>query len=192
MYPSDLFGNYYLAPIDGLLDEEGIPSARYVDDLYVFVESVEAADHVLRKLIAALRNYDLVLNENKSVLMPKAALLTEEPDLEDLFDAAVEEISNQTDDGDFDADYGFQSEWNEDEEDDEDLKLKATTLLFDLLSQYPGQEENIERFCLPLFSKAGSEYALEHVLGAFVKAGGVDTDLCFERRRSFWVIARVR
>jgi Reverse transcriptase (RNA-dependent DNA polymerase) len=169
MYPSDLFGNYYLAPIDRLLDEQGIPSARYVDDLYVFVESVEAADQVLRQLIPTLRNYDLVLNENKSVLMPKAALWTEEPDLEDLFDAAVEEISNQTDDEDFDADYGFQSEWNEDEEDDEDLKLKATTLLFDSLSQYPGQEENIERFCLPLFSKAGSEYALEHVLGAFKK-----------------------
>jgi lysyl-tRNA synthetase class I len=27
MYPSDLFGNYYLAPIDRLLDEQGIPSA---------------------------------------------------------------------------------------------------------------------------------------------------------------------
>ena len=32
MYPSDLFGNYYFAPIDRLLDEQGVPSARYVDD----------------------------------------------------------------------------------------------------------------------------------------------------------------
>jgi hypothetical protein len=146
-----------------------VPSARYVDDLYVFVESVEGADQLLRELIPTLRSYDLVLNENKSVLMPKSALRTEEPDLEDLFSAAVEEIAEQIDDDDFDADYGFQSEWDEEEPDEEDLELKATTILFDSLSEYPGQEENIERFCLPLFSKAGSDYALAHVLDAFKK-----------------------
>jgi len=169
MYPSDLFGNYYLTPIDRFLDEYGVPSARYVDDLYVFVESVEAADQLLRQLIPILRSYDLVLNENKSVLMPKSALRTEEPDLEDLFAAAVEEIADQIDDDDFDVDYGFQSEWAEEKTDTEDLELKATTVLFDSLSKYSGQEENIERFCLPLFSKAGSDYALLHVLDAFKK-----------------------
>jgi hypothetical protein len=169
IYPSDLFGSYYLTPIDGFLDEYGVPSARYVDDLYVFVESVEAADQLLRQLIPTLRSYDLVLNENKSVLMLKSALRTEEPDLEGLFAAAVEEIAEQIDDDDFDADYGFQSEWQEEETDDDDLELKATMILFDSLSEYPGQEENIERFCLPLFSKAGSDYALSHVLDAFKK-----------------------
>ncbi len=175
IYPSDLFGNYYLMPIDRFLSELEVPSARYVDDLYVFVSSVEEADRVLQQVIPALRSYDLVLNENKSVLMPKAALMTEEPDLESLFAAAVVEIADQIDDEDFDADYGFQSEWDDDEEeeeeeeDGEDLALKATTLLFDSMPKYPGQEENIERFCLPLLSKAGSEYALEHVLGAFKK-----------------------
>ncbi|WP_068728948.1 hypothetical protein [Tardiphaga robiniae] len=110
--------------------------------------------------------------------MPKASLLTEEPDLEALFADAVEEISNQVEDNDFDADYGFQSEWdedddneeeNEDEDEDEELELKATKVLFDSLSEYPGQEENIERFCLPLFSKAASDYAVSHVLDAFKK-----------------------
>jgi hypothetical protein len=140
-----------------------------VDDLYVFVESVDMADRLLRKLITTLRSYDLVLNENKSVLMPKSALRTEEPDLEELFAAAVTEIAGQIDDDDFDADYGFQSEWDEEPTNKEDLELKATTVLLDSLPQYPGQEENIERFCLPLFSKAGSDYALEHVLDAFKK-----------------------
>ena len=169
IYPSDLFGNYYLAPIDCFLREYGVPSARYVDDLYVFVESVDMADRLLRKLITTLRSYDLVLNENKSVLMPKSALRTEEPDLEELFAAAVAEIAGQIDDDDFDADYGFQSEWDEEQTNKEDLELKATTILLDSLPEYPGQEENIERFCLPLFSKAGSDYALEHVLDAFKK-----------------------
>jgi hypothetical protein len=169
MYPSDLLGNHYLAPIDRFLDDSGVPSARYVDDIYVFVESVDAADQLLRKLIPALRSYDLVLNEAKSVIMPKSALITEEPDLEALFDDAVAEISNQVDDEDFDADYGFQSDWADEKTDEEDLKLQATISLFDSLSKYPGHEENIERFCLPLFSISGSDYAVEHVLDSFKK-----------------------
>lgn len=49
------------------------------------------------------------------------------------------------------------------------MELQATTVLFASLSEYPGHEENIERFCLPLFSKAGSDYAVEHVLDSFKK-----------------------
>src|SRR5262249_15184547 len=158
-YPSDLFGNYYLAPIDRFLKEYEVPSARYLDDIYIFVESVEASDYLMRELIPALRSYDLVLNEAKSAVIPKSALKTEEPDLEAMFDAAVEEISQQVDDEDFDADYGFQSEWDDEVSEEEDLELKATKSLFDSVLHYPGQEEAIERFCLPLFSKAGSNYA---------------------------------
>lgn len=141
IYPSDLFGNYYLAPIDRFLGEYGVPSARYVDDLYVFVENMDAADRLLRELIPVLRSYDLVLNEAKSVIMPKSALMSEEPDLEALFSAAVEEISEQVDDDDFDADYGFQSDWEDEEDGDEeegDLELKATVMLFDSIDEYPG------------------------------------------------------
>lgn len=169
MYPSDLLGNYYLGPIDRFLKDYGVPSARYVDDIYVFVKSVDDADLLLRALIPALRSYDLVLNEAKSVIMPKSALVTEEPDLEALFSDAVEEISQQVDDEDFNADYGFQSEWDEEGIDAEELELQATKLLFDSLSDYPGQEENIERFCLPLFTTAGSDYAVEHVMDSFKK-----------------------
>jgi hypothetical protein len=169
MYPSDLLGNYYLAPIDRFFDEYGVPSARYVDDIYVFVESVDSTDRLLRELIPTLRSYDLVLNEAKSAIMPKSALNTEEPDLEKLFAAAVSEISSQIKDENFDADYGFQSEWNESAIDEDNLELEVTTALFDALIEHPGHEENIERFCLPLFAKAGSDYAVEHVLESFKK-----------------------
>ena len=57
MYPSDLLGNFYLTPIDRFLDDYRVPSARYVDDLYVFVDSVDSADHLLRDLIPTLRSY---------------------------------------------------------------------------------------------------------------------------------------
>lgn len=179
MFSSDLFGNFYMAPIDRMLRDQGILSVRYVDDLYVFVESVDAAEKALRQLIPALRTYDLSLNESKSKIVPKSLLNTMEPDLEALFQAAVDEISGQVEDEDFDADYGFQSEWNDEDDNDEEegdasddekeLILKATMSLFDSLDQYPGQEENVERFCLPLFAKAESDYAVPHVLDAFRK-----------------------
>jgi hypothetical protein len=169
MYPSDLFGNYYLSAIDRFLSDYGVPSARYVDDLYIFIRSVAEADRLLRVLIPVLRSYDLSLNEAKSVIMPKSALATEEPDLDSLFAAAVAEISEQLDENDFDADYGFQSEWDEETTDPQALELQATQILFDSLSQYPGNEENIERFCLPLFSTAGSDYAVAHVMEVFKK-----------------------
>lgn len=174
IYPSDLFGNFYLAPIDQFLADYGVGSARYVDDIYIFLETVEAAEHLLRQLIPALRTYDLVLNEAKSVIMPKSALITEEPDLEALFTSALDEISEQIEE-EVSVDYGFQSEWydddetSEEEDSDEDLELKATTALFDSISDYPGHEENIERFCLPLFAHAESDYATSQVLDAFKK-----------------------
>lgn len=178
MFPSDLFGNFYMEPIDRFLKEYGVRAARYVDDIYVFLDSVEAADRLLGQLIPKLRYYDLVLNEAKCMIMPKRQLHTEEPDLQALFDDAIDEIRDQMNDEDFDADYGFQSEWDDGEDDDDDeaedddeddLDLKATKLLFNSIGKYLGQEENIERFCLPLFTKAGSDYALQHVLESFKK-----------------------
>jgi hypothetical protein len=82
-----------------------------------------------------------------------------------------DEISSQIDDDEFDVDYGFQSDWDDDADDDQqsDLELAATKSLFDSIKDYVGHEENIERFCLPLFAKANSSYAIEHVKDAFKK-----------------------
>jgi len=172
IFPSDLFGTFYMTPIDRFLKEYGVASARYVDDIYVFIENVDAAEALTRELIPFLRSYDLVLNESKCVVIPKGNLITEEPDLEGLFNKAISEVSKQIKEDEFDVDYGFQSEWKEeDESDDADkwlmIQLKATETLFSSIENYPNQEDNIERFCLPLFGKAGSAYAVEHVLDSF-------------------------
>ena len=159
-----------MEPLDRFLGDQGVQSARYVDDLYVFLQNADAAEGLLRDLIPLLRSYDLVLNESKCVILPKSALISEEPDLEHLFEDAVDEISNQVEDGEFDADYGFQSEWEEEGEGEvSNLELEATKILFDSIAEYPGHEESIERFCLPLFAKAGSDYATSHVMDAFKK-----------------------
>lgn len=174
IYPSDLYGAFYMSGVDTFFDDLNVPSARYVDDMYILVGSVDEADNVLRSLIPFLRSYDLTLNETKSAVMPKSALFAEEPDLEELFGNAVAEISEQLDDEDAGTDYGFQKDWEDDEEEDEesdddgeemeDLELKATQALFDSIDEFPSHKEAIERFCLPLFTKAGSDYALGYVL----------------------------
>jgi hypothetical protein len=170
IYPSDLFGAFYMSSVDRLFDDSDIPSARYVDDMYIFVASVDEAHHALRKLIPFLRSYDLNLNEAKSAVMPKSALFAEEPDLDELFSNAVKEISGQLDDEDPDTDYGFQSDWEDsdsdekDDDDSDDLELQATQALFDSIGDFPGHEEAIERFCLPLFTKAESDYAVTYVV----------------------------
>lgn len=171
IYPSDLFGNFYLSPVDRFLQDRALQSARYVDDIYVFLDSVEAADNLLREFIPFLRSYDLTLNETKSLLLTKYSLMAEEPDLEALFQEAFEEISSQVDEDDIDEDYGFQSNWDNDDNEgqNDDLELQATISLFDSIDKYPGQEEKIERFCLPLFGKAASDYAVVHVIDAFKK-----------------------
>lgn len=168
IFPSDLFGNFYLDPLDRLFSDLDVPSARYVDDIYLFLPSVDAADSMLRVITPKLRTYGLVLNEQKSKIVPKSSLASEEPDLQELFEQAVAEIAEQLDDEeDFEADYGFQSEFEDegtDEDQAPDLNLEATKKLFDSIEDYPGQEENIERFCLPLFAREHSEYALTTVM----------------------------
>ncbi len=180
VFPSDLLGNFYLEPLDRFLADKGVPSARYVDDVYIFVRSVGEAETLVRALIPELRSYDLSLNEAKSAIIPKKLLVVEEPDLEDLFRTAIDEVSQQLDRESFDVSYGFQMRWEEDDEDDEEsetsddaededdfLKIEATKKLFDGIDDYSGHEESIERFCLPIFTKASSDYAIDHVLKSF-------------------------
>ncbi len=184
IFPSDILGNFYLEPLDRFLDDKGVPSARYVDDVYIFVKSVNEAEALVRALIPELRSYDLSLNEAKSAIIPKKMLVVEEPDLEDLFRTAIDEVAQQLDRESFDVGYGFQMSWeDEDEEEDEDdedsddsdvgeseeefLKIEATKKLFDGINNYPGHEESIERFCLPIFTQASSDYAVHHVLNSF-------------------------
>ncbi|TXM62338.1 hypothetical protein FV226_27520, partial [Methylobacterium sp. WL12] len=156
-----------------------------VDDVYVFISSISQSKEIFHGLIPELRNYDLILNEAKTYIIAKNLLLTEEPDLEKLFDDAIVEITENMDDDDFVEGYGFQMDWEDDEDNDEDedededddedeegdkeedLELRATKLLFDSIPKYPGHEESIERFCIPIFQKAKSRHALSYAMVLF-------------------------
>lgn len=184
--PSDLFGNFYMSPIDAFFEDVGIDSARYVDDIYAFTKTAIDSEKLMRKFITFLRTYDLSLNEAKSRLMPSGHLLVEEPDLELLFQEAVDELSEIFGDHDgFSVQYGFQVDWEieEDEEGehtDSDVipELNVTINLFDSIEEFSGFEENIERFCIPLFEKFGNDYAVESVLLSFHKRPSMTQIYC--------------
>lgn len=143
---------------------------RYVDDMYVFVPSLSRAESLMRTLTLMLRDYDLNLNESKSLILNARYLLIDEPDLEEKFRDAMSELADQQAGPEFfSADYGFQSEWEEAEDRAEakDIELLATQALFDSISGTAQHDEKSERFCLPLFSAAGSDYAVDYVLKNF-------------------------
>src|SRR6266852_1053344 len=177
IFPSDLLGNFYLNPIDQALKDLGVRSVRYVDDIYIFVSSISHAEDMARKLTKSLRDYDLILNESKSKLVNSKSLVIEEPDLEKLFSDATDELKGEN----IDSDYGFQSEWDDSDEGDKqasDLELGATIVLFNSIEEFPAHVEKIERFCLPLFAAAGSNYAVDHVLAAFVRRPAMSQIYC--------------
>ena len=167
LFASDMFGNFYLEPFDRFMGDLDISTARYVDDIYIFLDSVAAADKTVKSIIPHLRQLDLSLNEAKSNLFPKSALVVEEPDLEELFQNAISEIRDQIEEKDLDVAYGFQAEWEDSDEEIVEIELRATIALFDSLGSFRGHEEEIERFCLPLFIRSNNDYAVEHVLSAF-------------------------
>lgn len=175
IYPSDLLGNFYLYPLDRHFSDSGIPSIRYVDDIYAFYESHEQCDNSIIRLYPELRRLDLALNEAKSCVTTPLGLLTSDPDLDALFDDAIAEVQAQYAAGESEdilTDYGFQSIWTEEKHDldESEIELKATELLFDQIPKYIENTEEIERFCLPLFATFRSRYAVEHVLSKLENA----------------------
>lgn len=169
IFPSDLFGNFYLYPIDRFFSDNKIPVVRYVDDIYAFFASNEQCDRYTLALYKELRKLDLHLNEAKSCVTTPLGLLTSDPDLDRLFESAVAEIEERSKDfseEEIYTDYGFQTIWREEIEEltEAELELLATEHLFDQTAKYPSNIEEIERFCLPIFARFGSDYALEHVL----------------------------
>ena len=54
LFPSDLFGNFYLSSLDSYLKIQDIPFVRYVDDLYLFFKSEIKAKKGLVDLCSVL------------------------------------------------------------------------------------------------------------------------------------------
>ena len=62
---SSFYANLYLRELDRLFDEEGIPYARYSDDIIVFQDSMEDCQRQAERIRAFLSGRGLVMNPDK-------------------------------------------------------------------------------------------------------------------------------
>ncbi|MEO7858984.1 MAG: RNA-directed DNA polymerase [Nitrospirales bacterium] len=165
MFPSDFLGNFYLCGLDSELTDRGIPSARFVDDVYLFFPSRDEARGGLVDLCRILRNDGLNLNESKSYIVESEKLLHEETELDRMFEEAREEIEGGLNILEM---YGFVHIWSPEQDEElteEDVELQAVEALFGKIGEVTEvQEEKIDRFCLPILSAAGNTLAVERAL----------------------------
>lgn len=166
VYPSDALGNFYLSALDAHCELDEVLSARYVDDIFMGFPSEADARRGLASLIETLRKDGLHLNEYKSKIMPADQAVREETAIDQLFDEIRDEMA---DDEIYEraSPYGFEVEWEEEEEDQEvnlEAQNGAVERLMQNIQDYPDQEDQIEKFCLPILRSAQSDSAVDHVL----------------------------
>lgn len=162
VYPSDFLGNFSLCDIDAEHTLQGLEFARYVDDMYIFFNDYnEARVHKVR-LANWLRKDGLSLNESKTRIFGVADLLYEETEIDRLFNTAKSEVL----DGLIDMGYETNIYWDletDTEYGEEEINTEATKALF-ISSAEREVRLKIERFCLPIFSLADSDFPLEYVI----------------------------
>lgn len=163
LFPSDFLGNFSLCGLDSNLEVMNIPSARYVDDLYLFFPSEEEARIGLTRLCMTLRKEGLNLNELKTKILGSHQLIREETQIDILFQEAREEIESELYGYE---DYGFQNAWlNEDGEPNEkEIELAAVESLYLKIDEFPSSSDRIEKFCLPPLAAGQSEIAVDKSL----------------------------
>lgn len=185
--PSDLLGNFTLVGLDAELEVRGIPHLRYVDDLYLFFESEEAARRGLIDLCRYLRSEGLSLNPLKSRVMSAQDLLHEETQFDRMFETACEEVTVEIV-RDLMSLYTFELQWDPDIDVPEDdlLQLRAVEILWDQLQDPHAPADKIRRFCLPAFAASGIDIALEDSLAGMLER----PHLARHYARYLWQMAR--
>jgi hypothetical protein len=135
LYPSDLFGNFYLSDFDAYCEIHAIASARFVDDMYLRFPTRSDAQRGLMQTAAQLRRDGLNLNESKSGVRSAERLMREETQLDRLFSDVSRQI--ETERGSREAEvqcaYGFAAEWElkagDEAEHEEEIAAERRTCL---------------------------------------------------------------
>jgi len=170
VFPSDLLGNYYLSDLDAYCELHNIPSARYVDDLYLHFETEADAVRGLMNLIEQLRRDGLNLNESKSGLRSAMQLLQEETQIDRMFRQAYEEVEAEEE---LEIGYGFSIDWESEEENEDETEerreIASVIRLYESIDEHPRQADRIERFCLPILRAAREDVAVERSMQGVVE-----------------------
>lgn len=173
VFPSDLLGNFYLSDLDAYCEIHDIPSARFVDDVFLHFSEHGHAAHGLMQLIDRLRHDGLHLNEFKSGIRTAEELIREETELDRLFSRARDEIEAEKEETEeIEFSYGFAPDWELEEEGEEeeevDIATAAVIRLYESIEDFPEQSDKIERFCLPVLQAGSSQIAIDRALDGVV------------------------
>ena len=168
LYPSDLLGNFFLSDLDSFFELQEIPSARYIDDIYLLFESELAARKGLFSLIERVRKNGLHINESKTRILPSEEAIWEETAIDRLFKEAKDEVIDETESA-IDFQYVF-DDWEIDALDDweiehevERIEITAVNRLFGQIGNEPRYDDGIEKFCLPFLKSVHSDIAVDYV-----------------------------
>lgn len=171
LYPSDLLGNFFLSDIDSFFELQEIPSARYIDDIYLLFESELAAKKGLFNLTERVRKNGLHLNESKTRILPSEEAIWEETAIDRLFKEAKGEVIDEIE-SEINFRYAF-DDWEIDTFDDgeiydepereDSLETTAVEHLFRQIGNEPRYDDGIEKFCLPFLKSVFSDIAVDYV-----------------------------
>ena len=168
MFPSDLLGNFYLSSLDTFLAARGVKSLRYVDDLVLLYNSEYLAKSNFAPLCNFLRGIGLDFNEAKTKVVTVEDLVSEQTELDVMFEEARAEIMEQLESAEWEFPYGFQDPWEEisdETPEEEDVELLALKSLWDQRAEvaYPKRDQ-LDIFCLGALGRVGSDIAIEIVM----------------------------
>lgn len=174
LFPSDLFGNYYLCNIDNQFLIDQTTSIRYVDDMYIFLSSRFECLRVLDDLCTRLMKDGLFLNENKTKIDTVEETHFEETELDRMFEKISGEFK------DIKVIYGM--EFLEDEQDysinGEDIELSKVEELYLKHKEAKWQRDHIIRFCLPKLSLGYSNIAVSDAFKYIIEYPHLTRDYC--------------
>ncbi|MBN2413447.1 hypothetical protein JXQ31_17345 [candidate division KSB1 bacterium] len=181
-FSSDLLGNFYLSDLDAFCELNNIPSARFVDDLYMQFNTEAEAIKGLMVLIERLRQNGLHLNEYKSGIRSADSVIKEETELDKIFNEAREEVeqemrknavSDMAPSIEAVRPYGFSINWEIDESDielDEDVvNFSSVVRLYNSIDDFPEQSDKIEKFCLPILNLMDSDIAIDNSIEGILR-----------------------
>ena len=172
VYPSDVFGNFFLSEFDAHCEINDLPSARYVDDFYIGFPDLASARSGMAQLVEKLRQDGLHLNEGKSRIYESDDLIREETEIDTLFNEVRSELDE--DDPDFDVGpYGFEADWEVEEDDagddgEETFEVEAAETLISRIGDFPESSDKIEKFVIPILTSANSTSAIDHVMNSLL------------------------
>jgi hypothetical protein len=171
LFPSDLFGNFYLTSIDYYLETTDLDFCRFVDDYYIFADSKNKLVSASVYISEHLRSNGLFLNESKTKFAPSASILREETEFDTMFSDISRMLNEATGRDNFlKTEYGFQVSWDDQNEEDdnvdleiEGIKLNLIEKLYNARNNARFQRDQIVKFCIPLLSRAQSDKPLHNI-----------------------------